>query len=190
MEKYDRINNIDLNLIINKGDGNMPTLFVITGPAGVGKSTISKKVAESKSKSAMIEGDEIYHQVVGSYQSPWKEGNHLDVFWEICINTINTYLENDYDVIFNYIVGLENLEIIKQKFSKYDTKFVVLMVDEETLLKRDKERPLDWQMGERCIELLNSFKSKGYDNKNMLDTSNITVEETAKIILNEEIFNI
>jgi len=168
----------------------MATLFIITGPAGVGKSTVSKKIAEKRNKSALIEGDEIYHQVVGGYVSPWKEGNHLKVFWKICMDTINNYLENDYDVVFNYIVDLENLEILKEKFNCYDIKFVVLMVDEETLLKRDKERPLDWQMGERCIVLLNSFKNKGYDIKNILDTSDISAEETVEIILREERFSV
>lgn len=50
----------------------MPNLYIITGPAGVGKSTISKKIAEYKGKSALIEGDEIYHQVVGGYIPAWK----------------------------------------------------------------------------------------------------------------------
>lgn len=39
----------------------MTTLYIITGPAGVGKSTISKKIAISKERSALIEGDDIYH---------------------------------------------------------------------------------------------------------------------------------
>ena len=41
----------------------MPNLYVITGPAGVGKSTVSKRLAQNLSKSALIEGDESYHQV-------------------------------------------------------------------------------------------------------------------------------
>ena len=69
----------------------------------MGKSTISRRIAESKNKSVLIEGDDIYHQVVGGYVQAWKEGNHLDTFWKICLSSIKTYLEDGYDVIFNYV---------------------------------------------------------------------------------------
>ena len=160
----------------------MPNLYIITGPAGVGKSTVSKELAKTKEKSVLIEGDEIYHQVVGGYVSPWKEGNHLEIFWEICLSSIKIYLDNGYDVIFNYIVDPNNLKYIQKAITNHNIKFIVLLVDENTLLKRDKERPLDCQMKERCIILLNSFKSKSYNKNNILDTTNLTVEETVKII--------
>lgn len=166
----------------------MPNLYVITGPAGVGKTTISKKIAESKNKSVLIEGDEIYHQVVGGYIPAWKEGNHLDVFWNICIDMINTYLESGYDVVFNYIVTLNSYNKIKEKFQGYNTKFVVIMVDEETLLLRDKQRPIGCQMKERCIVLLNNFKNTNYEKDYFLDTTNLSIEETVNIILNSDIF--
>lgn len=160
----------------------MSNLYIITGPAGVGKSTISRRIAESKNKSALIEGDEIYHQVVGGYVQAWKEGNHLDTFWKICLSSIETYLEDGYDVIFNYIVNPENVELIKNKLKNHTIKFVVLVVDEKTLLLRDKERPEDCQMKERCIVLLNSFKNKNYNAQNILDTTNLSVNETIDII--------
>lgn len=160
----------------------MPNLYVITGPAGVGKSTVSKELAKQKDKSVLIEGDEIYHHVVGGYVSPWKEGNHLDVFWKVCLNNIKIYLDNGYDVIFNYIVNPEDLRNIQNQITNCNIKFIVLLVDENTLLKRDKERPLDCQMRERCIVLLNSFKSKDYNKNNVLYTTNLTVEETVNII--------
>lgn len=166
----------------------MSKLYLITGPAGVGKSTVSKKLAESKEKSALIEGDDIYNQVVGGYVYPWEEGNHLDTFQKICNSTIETYLEDGYDVIFNYIIEPEDLEIYKKEFKKYDIKFVVLLVDEETLLLRDKERPTDCQMHERCIELLNEFKEYNFSENNIIDTSNLKVEEIVNIINNEKRF--
>ncbi|MBO5178744.1 MAG: AAA family ATPase [Clostridia bacterium] len=168
----------------------MPKLYVITGPAGVGKSTISKELAKRSQKSVLIEGDDIYAQVVGGYVSPWKEGNHLEVFWKVCVNMIKTYLEHGYDVVFNYIVGTKDIETIKQELKEYEIKFVVLLTDEKTLLKRDAERPEDCQMKERCIVLLNSFKEKGYDENNMLDTTNLTVEEVVDKVENEERYRV
>lgn len=166
----------------------MSRLYIITGPAGVGKSTISRKLSESKNKSVLIEGDEIYHQVVGGYVSPWMAGNHLDTFFEVCISSIKIYLEKGYDVIFNYIIEPENLDMLKNSFKDYDIKFVVLLVDEETLLLRDKERPLDCQMKERCIILLNDFKNHNYDSNNILDTSKLSIEEIVNKIESEDRF--
>ena len=151
----------------------MSKLYIITGPAGVGKSTISRRLAKQRTQSALIEGDEIYGQVVGGYIQAWKEGNHLEIFWKICINNIRVYLENGFDVIFNYIVTPNALELLKNEFKDYEVKFIVLLADETTLLMRDKERPKDCQMGERCIILLDSFKNKNYSGNNILDTSKL-----------------
>lgn len=166
----------------------MPNLYIITGPAGVGKSTISRRLAELKNKSVLIEGDDIYHQVVGGYVQAWKEGNHLETFWKVCINTIKIYLENGYDVVFNYIVTPTPLEIMKKEFEDYSMKFVVLLVDENTSLSRDKERPENCQMKERCIALLNNFKNNNYNKQNILDTTNLSVDDTINIIENNDRF--
>ena len=166
----------------------MPNLYVITGPAGVGKSTVSKRLAQNLSKSALIEGDEIYHQIIGGYIPAWKEGNHLQTFWKVCINTIRIYLQDGFDVVFNYIVAPENLALLKNEFKNYTIKFVVLLVDELTLLARDKERPEDCQMKERCIALLNNFKNRNYNINNILDTTNLSIEETVNLIQNNSNF--
>ena len=109
----------------------MNNLYIITGPAGVGKSTISYQIAKNKIKSALIEGDDIYSQVVGGYAPAWQEGNHLEVFWKICLDNIKTYLKDGYDVIFNYIVTPKIFEIIKERFKEYNVKFIILMCDEK-----------------------------------------------------------
>ena len=166
----------------------MPNLYVITGPAGVGKSTVSKRLAQNLSKSALIEGDEIYHQVIGGYIPAWKEGNHLQTFWKVCINIVRSYAEDDFDVVFNYIVTPENLALLKNEFKNYTIKFIVLLVDESTLLLRDKERPENCQMKERCITLLNNFKNRNYNINNILDTTNLSIEETVNLIQNNNNF--
>ena len=161
----------------------MSKLYIITGPAGVGKSTISKEIAKLSNKSVLIEGDDIYHQVVGSYVPAWKEGNHLETFWKVCISMIQIYLKGGYDVVFNYIVTPKNLELMSAKIKEHTIKFIVLLVDETTLLLRDKERPTDCQMNERCVTLLlNNFKNTNYNAQNILDTTNLSIKETVQII--------
>lgn len=166
----------------------MANLYIITGPAGVGKSTVSKELAKRKKKSVLIEGDDIYHQVIGGYVQAWKEDNHLHTFWKVCLNIIDTYLEDGFDVIFNYIITTKNLELLKERFKNYEIKFVVLLVDENTLLSRDKERPTDCQMKDRCIVLLNKFKDRNYNSKNILNTTNLSINETVMIIENNNNF--
>lgn len=101
---------------------------------------------------------------------------------------IKTYLDDGFDVVFNYIVTPENLELIKTKINDYNIKFVVLLVDEATLLLRDKARPEDCQMKERCITLLNNFKNRNYNPQNILDTTNLSVDEILNIIQNDNKF--
>lgn len=163
-------------------------LYVITGPAGVGKSTISEKIADSLSKSCLIEGDEVYHFVRGGYVSPWLEGNHLPLFWDNAISLISNGLEKGYDVVFNYIVAPKDIQRIKESFPGTKIKFIVLLVDEKTIVERDKLRPLDCQMGERSLILLNNMKKHNFSKKYILDTSNLTINETYDEILKNDRF--
>lgn len=161
----------------------MNKLFIITGPAGVGKTTISNKLASSLSKSVLIEGDTVYNFFVGGRISPWKENAPIELFWENCIYLINSYLEKGYDVVFNYIISDENLKLLKEKFKNYKIVFKVLLTDENTLLERDKEREEDCQMKERCLVLLNQFKNYNFDKKDIIDTSNLAVKEITNLLL-------
>lgn len=161
----------------------MNKLYIITGPAGVGKSTISYKIGEKLKKSVVIEGDTIYNFFVGGRIKPWHEDAPLDLFWKNVFYLIESYLENGYDVVFNYIIKDKQLTKIKEKFKEYDITFKCLLVDEETILKRDSLREEDCRMHERCIVLLNEFKECNFKKEDILDTSNLTVEETVEKIL-------
>ncbi|MBQ7136893.1 MAG: AAA family ATPase [Bacilli bacterium] len=161
----------------------MSKLYIITGPAGVGKSTISKKIASSLSKSVLIEGDDIYNQFVGGRISPWKEDAPLDLFWENSVMLINNYLENGYDVVFNYIIKKGKFSELKKIFKDYEISFTVLLTDEKTIVERDSLRPVDCRMGERSLILLNEFKEAEFDDNYILDTSNMSIEDTVKEVV-------
>lgn len=161
----------------------MNKLYVITGPAGVGKSTVSYELGKRLDKSVVIEGDTIYNFFVGGRIKPWYPNAPLDLFWENSIMLIKSYLENGYDVVFNYIIKNKQLENLKETFKDYDFIFSCLLVDEPTIIKRDLLRPEDCQMHERSLILLKEFINCNYDNKYIIDSSNLTVKETVEKIL-------
>ena len=164
----------------------MNKVYLITGPAGVGKSTISNKIAKKLNKSVLIEGDDIYHQVVSSYQSAWMEGNHLEVFWKNVVSLINNYLDYGYDVVFNYIITKQNYDYLKDNIKKCEIIFKVLLVSEEELLRRDFLRSEENRMKDRCIILLRNFKEQKYDINFIIDTTNLNVDEVVKEVMYNE----
>jgi adenylate kinase family enzyme len=177
-------------ILPEEGKMDMNKLYIITGPAGVGKSTVSKNIASSLAKSVLIEGDDIYNQFVGGRISPWKENAPLDLFWKNSSMLIKNYLEEGYDVVFNYIIKKGQFNRLAKMFKNYDIKFTVLLVDEETIVKRDNLREPDCRMGERSLVLLNELKRENYDSKYILDSSNLTVEETSAEIINNDRFTV
>lgn len=98
---------------------------------------------------------------------------------------IKSYLENGYDVVFNYIIENEELEKLKKEFKDYDLSFTCLLVDEKTIMERDLLRAGDCRMHERSLILLKEFIDCNYDTTYILDSSNLTIDETVEKILNK-----
>jgi len=168
----------------------MNKLYIITGPAGVGKSTISKNIASSLEKSVLIDGDDIYNQFVGGRISPWKENAPINLFWKNCISLINNYLKEDYNVVFNYIIKKDDFNYLKDLFKEYEIRFTVLLVDEKTIIDRDNLRPADCRMGERSLILLKKFIDEKYDDKYILNTSSLSIDETLEQVINNGRFKV
>ena len=168
----------------------MPTIYLITGPAGVGKSTVSNLLSQSLVKSCLIEGDDIYNMVKSGYISPWKKGNHLDLFWKNVFSLIQNSLDAGFDVVFNYIINKKTLKTIKERFQNVEIKFVVLLVDKVTLIERDGLRPKDCQMGERCLVLLDDFIKAKFNKKYIIDTTTSSPKMSVDTILDNNRFKV
>ncbi|MDA5109573.1 hypothetical protein O3V59_14500, partial [Brevibacillus thermoruber] len=58
------------------------TVYVLSGPAGVGKSTISKELTKKLNPSAYISGDYISHMHVNGRKKPWESKEELSLIWD------------------------------------------------------------------------------------------------------------
>jgi len=160
----------------------MARLFIITGPSGIGKSTVSNALASKLAKCAIVEGDDIYNQVVSGAVKPWLEGNHVPLMWKNVIAITKNYLDAKIDVILNYIVHKDTLKMLQKAFENYEIHFILMMASKETIVARDGMRAPDCQVG-RTAEHLKNYKKDGYDEKYILDTDNLSVEDEVEEIL-------
>ena len=80
-------------------------VYIISGPPGVGKSTVSKELAYSFDKSAVIEGDLIYLMIKGGLVTPWEdEGYYMDLFWDNIISLTNNFITRGISVVIEYVI--------------------------------------------------------------------------------------
>lgn len=160
----------------------MAKLFIITGPTGVGKTTVSKKLAQKLNNTAILEGDSFYAQVT-SAKSPWEEGNHIDLMLKNLCDCAWNYLGSGYDVIINYVFTIRDVDVILNSLAKFEIHLVVLSASEEVIISRDREY-FDETTILRLKEHILNFSN--FPSKHILDVSNISVEEEIEQILSSK----
>ena len=160
----------------------MPKLYVITAPPGAGKSTVSALLAEQLERSVVIEGDWVYHLVVGGYVAPWLPGNHREFFWKNVISLARNSLEEGYDVVFNYVVTPKDIPMLQKELG--ELTLAVLLPSVAELVRRDNLRPEDCRMGERCRIVHGEFQKHVFPAGCVLCTDGETPEETTLRVKN------
>lgn len=136
-------------------------LFIITGPPAAGKSTVSKKIAASLEKCALLEGDVIYHMVKNGIEHPWKSEKQVDLAFQNLADLSMNFLSGGFDVVLDWIVMPEQVGKIIEKISINDLRvyYIVLMAGLETLKIRDRKR--DYPMETRIDDLHREFQRTG-----------------------------
>ena len=160
-------------------------VYIISGPSGVGKSSVSNELAYTFNKSAVIEGDSIYLMIRSGLVAPWEDdGYYMDLFWDNIISITNNLVDRDITVIIEYVIFEEQIKKIKEFLKKKQMrlKYCVLLAEEQTLKERDLSREEIQRTGDLSIKSRNEFLSKNINKNNLLYTDNLDIKETANII--------
>ena len=160
-------------------------VYIISGPPGVGKSSVSEELAYSFDKSAVIEGDSIYLMIKSGLVAPWEDdGYYMDLFWDNVISITNNLLARDMTVIINYVLFEEQINKMKEflKTKQVNLKYCVLLAEEQTLKERDLSRKEIERTGELSITSRNEFLSRNMNKNHLLYTDNLDIEEIVNII--------
>ncbi|WP_313892404.1 AAA family ATPase [Psychrobacillus sp.] len=148
-------------------------VFIISGPAGVGKSTTSKILAQQLVKSAHISGDTISYMPVSGYEKPWLSEQAKDLVWNNIVSLSNNFLDAGYDVIIDWVAFWEDVQSYATEWivQGIEVKYVILWADADIHVSRDLQRAASIQMGERVLILRDEFLSSGAPAQYFLDNS-------------------
>lgn len=167
-----------------------PFICLITGPAGVGKSTIAERLSEKFERSARVDVDYLRHSIRNGKVRPYP-------YTEEAHRQILLATKNSCDLAKNFCdegfsVFIDDVAVLKDKIdayfentSGYDFYIFVLICGRETLRLRDSGRSIDQQMGARCLELLDEYEVRFEEEKRwkVMDTDNKSIDQIVEEIL-------
>ncbi|MFC7680289.1 AAA family ATPase [Paenibacillus sp. GCM10028914] len=160
------------------------TVYIISGPAGVGKSTTSKRLVHSLERSSYISGDTISHLPVVGRGKPWLCEDTNRLTWTNIASLTHNLLQADYNVVIDYVTFPHEAAWLANELKNKEVQivYIILLTDQETLGARDRLRPAEEQMGERSFILLQEFKAAIQDTQHVLYTSHLSVDDIDKVV--------
>jgi predicted kinase len=159
-------------------------VYILSGPAGVGKSTTSKELVKKLKSSAYISGDFISHMHVNGRKKPWESKEEISLIWDNILSLTQNFLKYGNDVVVDYVTFPQEAKWLSDNLKdlNVEVNYIVLWTDNETLLERDYMRKPEHRMGERCLILVNEFMESGLDERHIYETSKDTLYDIPNVI--------
>lgn len=164
-------------------------VYIISGPAGVGKSTTSKELIKKFKNSAYISGDDVSHLHINGRKNPWDRSEEV-LIWDNILSLTKNFIKYGVDVIIDYVTFPKEAEWVSKNLKSLNVEviYVVLWTDMGTLLTRDSMRVPGARMGERCVILIEEFIESGIKGKYIFDTTDSSPDDITYVV-NEIISN-
>lgn len=163
-----------------------PSVIVITGPCGVGKTTITDVLAKEL-EILLIRGDDLKHVLYPTISDITQYPERLQEVKAALFTKAKEQFREGHSVVIDYVVlGSAYIQAFQEEFGEY-LIMKVLFPPKDVIYQRDEQRDC-WTSGRKIIDhLYEKFKTLedliGKDN--YIDTSHQTPTETAHILLKE-----
>jgi adenylylsulfate kinase-like enzyme len=170
-----------------------PTVVLVVGVPGAGKTTVARAVAERLPRSACIEGDLVQHHftvsgLVPPGGSPPEEADRqLALRWTNCALLARTFVAYGFTALVEHAVSRRSwIDGFLAETAPAPLSLIVLAPALEVTLQRDRDRGTK-QVGHLFqhmdAELRTELGGVGW----WLDTSRLTVAETVDAVLRDGI---
>ena len=113
------------------------SLLVVTGPPGVGKSTVAALVADRLPRSVLVEGDAFFDFVRAGAIEPWRPESHAqnEVIIEAAAVATGRFAR-DYATVYDGVVGPWFIDSFLRGTGLDALDYVVLLPDVEVCVER------------------------------------------------------
>lgn len=134
------------------------TLYLISGPAGVGKSTIAQALAKTMDNGAYVSGDTLHDFHIKGAKPPWESEQERRLIWEN-IRSVSLNFLSECDVVVDYVAFMDDAHFLRKSLPEGTLmKYVVLDATEDALVKRDALRAEENRMKARTLILKREFQ--------------------------------
>jgi predicted kinase len=164
----------------------MTELFVVTGPAGVGKSTVSRIVASTFEPSAHLRMDDFLDAVAGGWVDPWlpDAAQQNDVVGRAAVAAAMQFLAGGYTVVLDGTVFPDAFEELAAACTELGTPlhYVVLRADRATCIERAEARDGVRPSEESFAPLHDRFESLGARERHVVDATGAPADVAARVV--------
>lgn len=159
-------------------------VYIISGPAGVGKSTTSKELVNTFSNSAYISGEYVSHMHINGREKPWESEKENLLIWNNILSLTRNFLSYGNDVVIDFVTFPNEAKWLDENLKdlNVELKYVILWADNQSLINRDNMRIPENRMGERCLILVNEFRESMIDERHFLDTSRDSTHDFTNVL--------
>lgn len=160
------------------------TIYIISGPLGAGKTSVSKAVTALLETAVRIEGDVFWLATEHLEQFSWAQ--RLECSWENIVAVTKNYLQRDVDVVIDFVVE-DELKWFVEQFSgtTIQIKYIAMIADEKTLTERLEKRG-DLKYLGRSLKLLKQISDKEENQQYLYDTTDKTINNIARSIIDDD----
>lgn len=161
----------------------LPTLVVINGPAGVGKSTTAGVLAKGKKASALISGDRLKQFLIAVPEDSRASRVSYRNAAAICQELLDSgFLFIVYDFVFDSVEKKSEFLAHLNPAVKFRVHFVTLWASEEVVLSRRSARIEDRQFSDLMNNSWQIFFERLDSPGTILHTDGLTAEQVSQRI--------
>lgn len=157
-------------------------LFILSGPASVGKTTVARILAAHLSeKTAIVDGDDVLR-----FECVKCDNKRL--FLTNSRTLINNFLNEEIDVIYSHALTPDEVAEVVKNCKTEEVKVVFLTANLKTLQLRNRTRSTDDQSRLDLEREVQKFAELGIEERFILDNSNLSLSQTAQKIIESDRF--